>query len=253
MFAKSEWMVATPTTSVSPRLVGNELSTARRERIRVLIADDSRMSCHLLKSAIMRSRFVFDVIACATTRIEILQFLKTGQVDIALVNQDLADGPFMGFQIVNELRVSFPKTRVVLLLKSVPDDMIVDAFRSGAKGVFCRAEPLPSLCKCIRSVHQGQIWANSEQLHLLLEALISATPLRAANFQGRSLLTRREDEVVNLVTDGLSNKAIGQNLGITEHTVSNYLFKIYDKLGISSRVELVLYTLTRRDGQNPRT
>jgi len=246
-------MAATPTTSVSPASVGNELSTARRERIRILIADDSRMSCHLLKSALTRSRFVFDVVACAITRVEILQFLKTGHADIGLVSQDLADGPFMGYQAVNELRVSFPKMRVILLLKSVPDEMIVDAFRSGTKGVFCRTEPLTSLCKCIRSVHHGQIWANSKQLHLLLEALISATPLRATNFQGRSLLTGREEEVVNLVTDGLSNRAIGQTLGISEHTVSNYLFKIYDKLGISSRVELVLYTLTRRYAQRSPT
>lgn len=246
-------MAATPTTAVSPASVGNELSTARRERIRILIADDSWMSCHLLKSALTRSRFVFDVVACAITRVEILQFLKTGHADIGLVSQDLADGPFTGYQAVNELRVSFPKMRVILLLKSVPDEMIVDAFRSGTKGVFCRTEPLTSLCKCIRSVHHGQIWANSKQLHLLLEALISATPLRAANFQGRSLLTGREEEVVNLVTDGLSNRAIGQTLGISEHTVSNYLFKIYDKLGISSRVELVLYTLTRRYAQSPGT
>jgi two-component system nitrate/nitrite response regulator NarL len=246
-------MVATPTTSIGPASVGNEFPTPRRERIRILIADDSRMSCHLLKSALTRSSFVFDVVACAITRVEILQFLKTGHADIGLVSQDLADGPIMGFQVVNELRVSFPKTRVILLLKSVPDEMIVDAFRSGTKGVFCRTEPLPSLCKCIRSVHHGQIWANSKQLHLVLEALISATPLRAANFQGRSLLTKREDEVVNLVTDGLANRAIGQKLGITEHTVSNYLFKIYDKLGISSRVELVLYTLTRRYAQSSPT
>lgn len=245
-------MTATSTTSVPARLAGNELSTARRQRIRVLIADDSQMGCHLLKSALTRSRVDFEVVACATTRSEILQCLKASPVDVALVNVDLLDEPLIGFLVVKELRVTFPKTRVVLLLKSVPDEMVVDAFRSGAKGVFFRSEPLPALCKCIRSVHQGQIWANSKQLHLLLDALISATPLRATNFKGRSLLTRREDEVANLVTDGLTNKAIAKNLGISEHTVSNYLFKIYDKLGISSRVELVLYTLARRQGQSPR-
>jgi DNA-binding NarL/FixJ family response regulator len=68
------------------------------------------------------------------------------------------------------------------------------------------------------------------------------------NVQGRRLLTKREDEVVKLVADGLSNRHVAQKLGLTEHTVSNYLFRIYEKLGISSRVELVLYALKQRQG-----
>ena len=211
------------------------------------------MSCHLLKSAIGRSRFGFDVIACATTLSEILYSLSANHVDVALVGGDLLDGPLTGFQAVSEIRIAFPKTPVVLLLKSPPDEMIVTAFRSGAKGVFCREDPLPALWKCIRSIHHGQIWANSKQLGLLLEALVSAIPIRAMNSEGRYLLTKREDEVVNLVADGLTNKAIAKDLGISEHTVSNYLFKVYDKLGISSRVELVLYILTLRHNQTQRT
>jgi two-component system, NarL family, response regulator DegU len=245
-------MAVASTASITSGLLGHQLPGTRPDKIRVLIADDSPMGCHLLKSALTRSRFGFDVVACATTRVEIVQCLKARPVDISLVSEDLSDGPLTGFQVVSELRISFPKTRVVLLLKLAPDEMIVDAFRSGAKGIFCRAEPLSALCKCIRSVHQGQIWANSKQLHLILEALVRATPLRTTNFHGQNLLTNREDQVFDLVTEGLPNKVIAQRLGITEHTVSNYLFKIYDKLGISSRVELVLYALARRQGHNPR-
>ena len=239
-------MVGAP-TAVTSGLLGHQASAARTgKKIFILIADDSRMGCYLLKGALTRSRFGLEVVACATTRSEIVQCLKARPVDVALVNEDLLDGPLTGFQVVSELRVSFPKTRVVLLLKVAADEIIVDAFRSGAKGIFCRTEPLPALCKCIRSVHQGQIWANSKQLHLLLEALIREKPLRATNFRGQHLLTKREDEVFNLVTQGLPNKVIAQKLRISEHTVSNYLFKMYDKLGISSRVELVLYALSRR-------
>ena len=68
------------------------------------------------------------------------------------------------------------------------------------------------------------------------------------NLQGRRLLTKREDDVVKLVADGLSNRNVAHKLGLTEHTVSNYLFRIYEKLGISSRVELVLYALKQRQG-----
>lgn len=85
-------------------------------------------------------------------------------------------------------------------------------------------------------------------MHCLLEALINAAPLRLVNLQGRRLLTKREDDVVKLVADGLSNRNVAHKLGLTEHTVSNYLFRIYEKLGISSRVELVLYALKQRQG-----
>ena len=77
---------------------------------------------------------------------------------------------------------------------------------------------------------------------------MNAAPLRLVNLQGRRLLTKREDDVVKLVADGLSNRNVAQKLGLTEHTVSNYLFRIYEKLGISSRVELVLYALKQKQG-----
>ncbi len=152
----------------------------------------------------------------------------------------------MGFGILDELHAAFPKTRGVILLKSAPHDMVVDAFRGGAKGVFCRTEPLQTLCKCVQSVYEGQIWANSHQLHYVLDALMKATPLRVINCQGCALLTKREDDVVNQVVDGLSNREVAQKLGLSEHTVSNYLFRVYDKLGISSRVELILYVLKQK-------
>ena len=66
------------------------------------------------------------------------------------------------------------------------------------------------------------------------------------NPHGQTLLTKREDDGVNLVVDGLSNREVAQKLGLTEHTVSNYLFRIYEKLGISTRVELVLYALRQK-------
>ncbi len=80
----------------------------------------------------------------------------------------------------------------------------------------------------------------------VLDALVSATPLWMVNPRGQMLLTKREDDVVKLVVDGLSNRETAQKLGLTEHTVSNYLFRIYEKLGISTRVELVLYALRQK-------
>jgi two-component system nitrate/nitrite response regulator NarL len=213
--------------------------------IDLLIADDTSMDCQLLKNALSRSRSPFRIVGCAVSQADIIRSMKSHPPDIALISESLQDGPLTGFGVLSELHNSFPKASVIVLLKSASDDLVVDAFRAGARGVFCRAEPLHGLCKCISAVNQGQIWANSKQLRSVLDAFANAAPLRLANAQGRVVLTKREIDVVKLVVDGHTNRAVGEKLGLTEHTVSNYLFRIYEKLGISSRVELVLYSLKR--------
>jgi DNA-binding NarL/FixJ family response regulator len=212
-------------------------------RIRVLIADETSMGCQLLKNALTRPRFKFDIVACATTCSEVVECLSVFPVDIAMVSETLHGGTFEGFQALGEMRTSFPAVRAIMLLKSASRDLVVDAFRGGAKGVVCKTEPIGVLCKCIRTVHKGQVWANTDQLHFILEALVMSTPLRVVNSKGRYLLAQREDEVANLVAEAMTNRQIAEKLGVAEHTVSNYLFRIYEKLGICSRVELVLYVL----------
>jgi DNA-binding NarL/FixJ family response regulator len=225
--------------------VGAEHTEAVRRVIDLLVADASPMDCQLLKSALTRSRSSFRVVACAVSQAEIIRSVSSDPVDIALISESLQGGPLTGFGVVSELRRSFPGTSVIVLLKLATDDLVIDAFRAGARGVFCRAEPLTTLYKCINAVHQGQIWADSRQLRSVLDAFASAAPLRVVNSQGQVLLTKREIDVVKLIVQGHTNREVAQKLGLTEHTVSNYLFRIYEKLGVSSRVELVLYSLTR--------
>jgi DNA-binding CsgD family transcriptional regulator len=150
-------------------------------------------------------------------------------------------------RVSTEIRYSLPETAIDPLMLIPCRCSSVNSCTSRPLQ-FCRAETWQRLCKCIQSVHQGQVWVNSHQLHCVLDALVSATPLRLVSAQGRRLLTKREDEVVTLVADGLSNRNVAHKLGLTEHTVSNYLFRIYEKLGISSRVELVLYALKQKQG-----
>lgn len=235
--------MATQPTSVA---LQEKSPAVRATRIHLLIADETRMGCQLLKNALTRSTPRFRVVECATTREEIVEALGAREVDVALVSADLADGALAGFHILSELRSAYPRTRLILLLKSGSEELVVDAFRSGAKGVFCKSEPIQHLRKSIQAVYKGQVWANSRQLHLILEALVSAAPLRVRNAQKTALLAKREDEVANLVAAGLSNREAAEKLGLSEHTVSNYLFRIYEKLGISSRVELVLYIIKQR-------
>jgi two-component system nitrate/nitrite response regulator NarL len=226
-------------------------SRLSRRAVRVLIALGSAMDCQLLLAASKQAPQQVNVVACAVSRTDILNCFSRGNFDVALINADLEDGRLAGLELLPEIHASYPKTPVVMLFNTLHDDLILHAFRAGAKGVFCRAEKkLDMLWKCISAVHQGQIWANSGQLHLLLNTLRKVTPIRAPFSPGMNLLAARETEVAKLVGVGLPNKEIALRLGITEHTVSNYLFHIYNKLGISSRVELVLYIMNQR-GEHP--
>src|SRR5439155_2835648 len=102
---------------------------------------------------------------------------------------------------------------------------------------------LKLLGKCILCVHQGQVWASSDELLYLLAAVAQPVPMRFTSVTGNSLLSARELDVVRCVAEGLSNREIASRLTLREHTVKNYLFRIFDKLGVSSRVEVVLYAL----------
>jgi|SRR5215831_3047558 len=108
-----------------------------------------------------------------------------------------------------------------------------------------RDEAFEMLRKCIHAVYEGQVWASSEQLHFVVEALASGNSGQTGNMQ--NLLTGREQEMVNCVAEGLTNRQISQQMGITEHTVRNYLFRIFNKLGTSNRLELALYVLKEKE------
>jgi len=219
-----------------------------KRQIRVLAALDTPLDCQLLETAARRSRQRLDVVACAVSKYGILDCFSRENVDVALINADLPDGPLAGLDALHEIRADYQNIPVVVLFDNWYDELILQAFRAGANGVFCRSETeLGLLWKCIKAVHQGQVWANSRQLQLLLKALRRDSITRVASSPGMKSLAAREFQVADLVAEGMPNREVALKLGLTEHTVSNYLFRIYNKLGISSRIELALYVMKDRE------
>jgi DNA-binding NarL/FixJ family response regulator len=214
--------------------------------VNVIVAEASEMYCQLVESAFRPRRFRVSVVASAVEAVRAVNLLKERQPDVAIISDQLHEGPSAGFAVLRELRALQTKTRAVMLLSSRERAPIIDAFRSGAHGVIFRDEPFETLSKCIHAVHQGQVWANSQHLGYLLEALAQVKPLRLQDARGVNLLSQREEKVVGLVAEGLTNRQISAELGLSEHTVRNYLFKVFDKLGVSTRVELVLYCLQEK-------
>jgi DNA-binding NarL/FixJ family response regulator len=214
--------------------------------VNVIVAEASEMYCQLVESAFRPRRFRVSVVASAVESVRAVSLLKEREPDVAIISAQLHEGPLAGFAVLRELRSLQSKTRAVMLLSSRERGLVIDAFRSGAHGVIFRDEPLETLSKCIHAVHQGQVWANSQHLGYLLEALAQVKPLRLQDAHGANLLSKREEKVVRLVAEGLTNRQISVELVLSEHTIRNYLFKIFDKLGVSTRVELVLYCLQEK-------
>jgi DNA-binding NarL/FixJ family response regulator len=160
------------------------------------------------------------------------------------ISAELPDGPFRGFSVLARLRASKTKAAPIMLVNSDQRDLVLDAFRGGARGIFCRGQSLEALPKCIRAVHQGQIWANNNQIEFLLQLITNLRPIQAGRRGLNTLLTPRQREVVELVAEDMKNHEIALELGLTEHTVRNYIFQIFEKLGVSTRVGLVLYALS---------
>jgi DNA-binding NarL/FixJ family response regulator len=210
------------------------------EVIRVLAADATRMNSQLLAAALERDKR-FEVLDPVSDARGIIEQVVKEKPSVVVISAEFGDDKRKGFDIARELHALRVETRVVMLLDTSERGQVVEAFRAGARGVFSRSESLMSLARCIQCVSDGQIWANSRELRYLLEALGEALPLRVIDARGAALLSKRELEVVRCVAEGLSNREIAQRLGLTEHTVKNYLFRIFDKLGVSKRVEVVLY------------
>lgn len=211
--------------------------------IRVLIADSTKMRSQLLANA-LRRRPEFVVASCKLASEAIIQEIQANPVDILLVNPDHHESLGHDLAAVRRTHMAHPSVHKVLLVDFCDRDAVVQAFRSGVRGIFSSGEAdLRALRKCIQRVHEGQVWASSEQLRHLLGIVSRVPSLRVVNARGAALLTPREEQVVALVAEGLSNREVARELGLREVTVKTYLFRIFDKLGISSRVELALYAV----------
>jgi DNA-binding NarL/FixJ family response regulator len=210
--------------------------------IRVILAGASRIHGELIAAEFKRRECGIEVVGLALDSPTLLQLGETLNAEVVLCAADLRDGLQAGCHMVRKLRSLQLDTRVILMLNSSNREQVVDAFRQGARGVLCGDESFDAICKCIEVVMQGEIWASKTELCYLLEALSDSAPVPITDSKGLNLLTKREEDVVRLVAEGLTNREISERLSLSEHTVRNYLFRIFDKLGISSRVELVLRT-----------
>ena len=218
-----------------------------RTQISVLISDSTKMHCDLLRKAFYPVRQRFHVVAFASSTAEVLSALGQKLPQVVVLSSDLQEGPLSGLRILPEIRMTHPETKIIVVIPSPNKDIVIEAFKIVAVGVFCRNGPFELLCKSVEVVSQGQIWATSEELHYVLTAFAKSPKPPKLDPKVESRITVREAAVVRLAIEGLSNREIALRLALTEHTVKNYMFRVFDKLGVSNRVELVLASLRQEE------
>ena len=219
--------------------------TTRARPIRVLAADSNQMAVRLSSDALSKEPGL-SVVATASDYESFLQSAQLAKPDIALISAALPGGPMKTRRGTGGSTCATPSCPWVLLLDESEPHLVVSAFRAGAKGVFCSWQSdLRLLAKCIRGVVEGQVWVDSTQMRYLLDALTGNGTNPAGTSNKTPKLTPREESVVRLVVQGMLNREIARELQLSDHTVENYLFRIFDKLGVSNRVELALYAVAR--------
>ena len=137
--------------------------------------------------------------------------------------------------------------RTVLLTAAIERPEVVTALQAGAYGVVLKDSATELLFKCIRCVMEGQYWIGREGVadlvHVLQQARKDAEQASGAR---RFRLTRREQEVVAAIVGGLTNRDIAAQLGVTEDTVKHHVTNVFDKLGVSNRLELAMFAINHR-------
>jgi DNA-binding NarL/FixJ family response regulator len=203
------------------------------------------MSCRLLSDALNKQPGIA-VVASSVDYSSLRRSIEAVKPDIALISAGLPGG-LLGMSHstgnANDAAVQCPW---VLLLDENEPDLVVGAFRAGARGVFSRAQSdIALLAKCVRRVMEGQIWVDNRHMLYLLEAVAGNRDGHEKAVSHPPKLSPREESVVRLVVQGFANREIADELKLSEHTIKNYLFRIFDKLGVSNRVELALYAVAR--------
>jgi DNA-binding NarL/FixJ family response regulator len=219
-----------------------------KSKIRIVVADDHPIFrdglCKLL--ALEED---FDVVAQASDGRQVLEVLQQHEPDILLL--DLKMPGLDGLATLQRLQAAKNKTRVIVLTASDDKNEFVQAMKLGTSGIVLKQTATELLIKSIRKVHAGEIWLDSHTTAAVIRQFVAndeaPAPMAAASApprdRERSPLSQREREIVALVAQGFKNKEMAEKMFISEQTVKNHLHNIFDKLGVSDRLELALYAI----------
>ena len=206
--------------------------------IRILLADSQA----IYRVGIRKIFAVEDdmrVVAQAENYPGLLAALERYPSDIVLLDGGMISGQA---EAIPDMLRRAPNAKLIVQVSENSETFIVDLYRRGVRGVISRAISPDLLIRCVRKIADGETWIDNQSVSWVIEAYrTEANNLTNPKLQPR--LSPKELSIIGCVTQGMRNKEIAYKIGTTEQVVKNYLRKIYDKLGVSDRLELALYCL----------
>jgi two-component system, NarL family, nitrate/nitrite response regulator NarL len=219
--------------------IENDPSKSEWPKYRLSIVGRDRMSADLLASTLNQE------LGCEAVSVRpdrLLETLADRKTHLAVISDELGGGT-NGFDLAAATLRAYPDLMVVMLLGKPSQTAIVNAFRAGARAVTSRDNPIKEFLDCIDRVRKGYLWVGLSEAEGLLHVLRSLPAPNIAMTANATPLTERERQVVQCAATGKTNRQIAQTLRLSENTVKNYLYKAFEKMGVSRRAEL-LYSLT---------
>jgi len=215
--------------------------TKSKQAIRILVADDHAIFRDGLRK-LLEGADDIQIVGEASNGVECTKMLGKLKPDILLLDLRMPEKDGLG--VLEEVNFDTMPTRVIVLTAAEDDRDVVRAMRLGARGVVLKQSASDLLVKSIRKVQEGEIWLDNRMTAEVIDAFKKSS--ESGQRREKPLLSDREKEIVQLVAQGFRNREIGEKLFISEQTVKNHLHNIFDKLGVSDRLELALYAIHHR-------
>jgi two-component system nitrate/nitrite response regulator NarP len=208
---------------------------------RVLIADDHPIMLSGIEAILRDSEF--SVVAKLTDGAAVLEALSTTRPEILILDVQMPERT--GLDVLRTLRSRGDQRPVVLLTASLDDSGLLEAIQLGVNGIILKDGAQSLLLRCLEDVRNGRRWIEKSLLERALEISMGGG---AETRDGLQSLSNRERAIVGLVAQGIRNRDVASELGITEGTVKVYLHRIYEKLGVTNRTELAIYARDASQG-----
>jgi two-component system, NarL family, nitrate/nitrite response regulator NarL len=212
-------------------------------KVRILLADDHTIFRDGLRK-LLEAEPDLEIVGEAGDGADAITMVQQVKPDLLLL--DLAMPRVPGLEALREVIALKTPVKTILLTAAIEKKQIIEALQVGARGVVLKEAATQMLIRAIRTVMTGQYWVGREavaDLTTYLKHQIASQPAPKAKSYG---LTRREIEILGTIVGGLSNKEIAQKFSLSEDTVKHHLTNIFDKVGVSSRLELALFAINNQ-------
>jgi DNA-binding NarL/FixJ family response regulator len=211
-------------------------------RIRILIADDHAVFRYGLR-ALLESEPRFTVVGEAADGSEVAKL--TSDLKPAVLMLDLAMPRLTGIEVLRELASAHGDVRTIVLTGAIEKKQIVEALQLGARGILLKDAAIQLVAKCIEKVVAGDFWVGHEAVTSLVDYLRGLKRGTGGTAQRSPEFTPRENEIISAIVTGSANKEIAIKLSLSEDTVKHHLSNIFDKAGVSNRLELAIWSINR--------